>query len=217
MDRAYIDQRQVIERYLRGTLAPDELSAFEIYMLDHPETVDDVEYARGLQEAMIAGQSAWLPSGGVRSGRTGFWLGPRYAAAATVLLAVTGISALYQYQRNAALTAEIAQLGAPAVVANDVWLESMRGAQSVVIEKPPEQSLLLRIVVDPRTQGPYDVRIGGVDNAFRWSRSNVSADAENSVRVVARDLAFGRYQLTLTSQNPTRIATEYTFELVAPE
>ena len=58
MDRQYIDDHQIVERYLQGRLAADERERFEQYYLEHPEMVDELERT----EALIAGLRSELGS-----------------------------------------------------------------------------------------------------------------------------------------------------------
>src|SRR4249920_433192 len=112
-------------------------------MLDHPETADEVEYERGLQDGLREADDALFGEVAL-SGRhrTRFWLGPRYAAAATVLLSVSMVGTAYLFQRNARLASEIDALKAPSAVSADVWLEPMRGADAVIVEKGADEVLL---------------------------------------------------------------------------
>lgn len=43
MDRKYIDQNQIGIKYLRGTLSPEQVEAFEIYMLENPDIIDELQ------------------------------------------------------------------------------------------------------------------------------------------------------------------------------
>jgi hypothetical protein len=214
MDKAYIDQRQVIERYLRGTLTPDELGQFELYMLEHPEVVDDIEYARGLGDALVAAKDDLLTTAVARD-RPGFFFGPRYAVAVTVVLALTSVSSVYLFQQNAALTVEMNELGGPILVPAEVWLETMRGGEPPIVEKAAAEPLLLRVATDPRAPGPYEIQIRGTDSGFSWTQSRAVAGDDGSLRIVARDLPSGVYEVTATSAAPTPVNVTYTFRLVA--
>ncbi len=46
MDINYIRKEQVIERYLDNKLTDEELKLFEIYYLDYPEILNDIEKIR---------------------------------------------------------------------------------------------------------------------------------------------------------------------------
>ena len=50
MDRTYIEQNDIVIRYVRGELSSQEAEAFEIYYLDKPELVEEVRINRYLHE-----------------------------------------------------------------------------------------------------------------------------------------------------------------------
>lgn len=50
MDRAYIDEHDVVQRYIRRTLSESELSCFEIYMLANASIVEEIEQQRMLNQ-----------------------------------------------------------------------------------------------------------------------------------------------------------------------
>jgi hypothetical protein len=217
MDSAYVSQRQVVERYVRGTLTPEETEAFEIYMLEHPETAEDVEYERGLQEALAGAQDLLQPAG-TAAGKPagGFWLRPSYAMAATVLLAVTAVASVSQWRINSRLTSEIDLLRAPAVLADEIRLESMRGAAPLIVESRPGQRLLLSVAVDADSRGPYALQLRSADGAFAWNQADVEPGVDGTLRIAVRSLERGRYELTVVPADASRTAS-FVFELVPAE
>jgi hypothetical protein len=211
MDSTYINQRQMIERYVRGTLTDEELEAFEIYLLDHPETVEDVEYEKGLQHALAGAHELLQPAAagtGLRSGAA--WLGPRYAMAATVLLGVVAVLGVSQWRLNARLNDEIELLRAPTVLSEEIRLESLRGAAPVIVEKRSDEPLLLSVAAE--APGPYTLHLRSADAAFSWDRSNVEPGVDGTLRISAPNLGFGRYELGVVPADASR-ASDYVFEL----
>jgi hypothetical protein len=112
------------------------------------------------------------------------------------------------------LTDEIGRLRAPLAVSTEVRFESLRGGnRALIVEKRPDEALLFSVGVGSAEPGPYTVRIQGADGSFAWEQAAVTPDLDGAVRVVARDLAFGTYELTITSSSASVIAT-HEFELV---
>ncbi len=88
MNQAYIEQFDVIQRYLHGKLTAQELEAFEHYILLHPEILEELELSdlmtQGLamapsaQQAPKTGKGSWktLMQGvfGVATGAFATWL-----------------------------------------------------------------------------------------------------------------------------------------------
>ncbi len=96
MDRQYVIDHSVVDRYLAGKLADDELTAFEEHCLWCQETLDDLEltdkFRQGLADAATADDrfSGDLIEDQPRSFQLPqFMQTPVYAAAATALLAVS--------------------------------------------------------------------------------------------------------------------------------
>lgn len=52
MDRQYIDDNQIIERYLTGGLSPDDTENFELYILEHDDVLQELECARALRAGL---------------------------------------------------------------------------------------------------------------------------------------------------------------------
>lgn len=52
MDRKYIADNNVIERYLMDKLTPEERDEFEQFYLDDPETLGELETARRLRDGL---------------------------------------------------------------------------------------------------------------------------------------------------------------------
>ena len=215
MDRAYIERENVIERYVRGTLAPDDVAAFEIYMLEHPDVAEDTQYTHGLNAAMQAARSelfaAGTPAAEPRASRRPF---RRYAAAAAVLFAALLLASTHYYRESEYLGAELARLRAPSSVSNEIWLEPLRGAGALIIERQPGEAILLRAVVAGSGEGPYRIELLNADGLPFWSQTDVFADAEPSVAVFARDLPFGEYRLVVTAQDDGTAVADYSLELI---
>ena len=94
MDRKYIDLHLVADRYLQGTLAEGEKAEFEERLVWDQDLIDELDLAErlgnGLQES-FADNRYTASDGKARTiGRlSGLLAVPRYAAAASFLLAVT--------------------------------------------------------------------------------------------------------------------------------
>ncbi len=94
MDRNYIDLHLVADRYLQGTLAEGEKAEFEERLVWDQDLIDELDLAERLRNglrASFADNRYTASDGKVRTiGRLSDLLAvPRYAAAASFLLAVT--------------------------------------------------------------------------------------------------------------------------------
>lgn len=98
MERRDIEDRQIAERYLQGRLTADQERAFEEAYLGDPDLLDDLILTEKLQQGLrlhgreVRARNRW----------SAVFASPRYAAAATVLLAlsVTLSGTLYLENRS---------------------------------------------------------------------------------------------------------------------
>jgi len=91
MDRNYIDQHHVVARYLADQLTDEELSAFEIYLVEHPDVVEQLEDTARLKVGLMRLQERGQLSTIERARPA--WRRPRLLAlAASVVAAVVGVA-----------------------------------------------------------------------------------------------------------------------------
>jgi hypothetical protein len=91
MDHPFVEQHDVVTRYLRRSLPPGETQDFEAHFIDCPECLDALERERDLRDAM----KRVLPVTASRPRHLAGWL----AAAAVFALAVAGGAAYLQMRR----------------------------------------------------------------------------------------------------------------------
>jgi len=215
LNRAYIDRENVVERYVQRKLDSDATAEFEIYMLDHPEIAEAVEYARGMQAGMNAAHSEFFLAATPSTGRSkSAWTAYRYAVAAGVLLACMTLVTAFYYRRTQLLDSELVAARGPAVVSAEVWLEPMRGSAALIIEKQRDEAVVLRAVIDELAEAPFRIDVYGAHGESVWTLTDVLPDAEPSVAVFARDLPYGIYKLVVTSEADGEIAADYALELI---
>lgn len=90
MDREYISQHNVIERYLSGRLKDEERDAFEERCLWCSETLQELEVAERLREGLRDVDMSHAPAPAPARGPLTRWLfSPQWAAAASVMLVVS--------------------------------------------------------------------------------------------------------------------------------
>jgi hypothetical protein len=202
MDRQYIRDHEVIERYLSGALTAEEEQAFEEAYLGDQELLDQVQAAErlrtGIKELGSAGSLERVrPSAGWHQ-----WLAsPRYAAAASVLLAVSlGFSAML-YRENldlresgTAQTFERTRL---------VRLEALRGGTEREISAPePDERTVLQLDAGTVAYDTYRGtlnRRGGDRFETIWSRADLMPEPDETILigVPGRDLQPGTYEALL--------------------
>ena len=210
MDEAYIREQHVVERYLQGKLAGDELATFEIYMLDHPEILDEVEYERGLQEALNTAKDGLFGPVALHAPtrrEIGFFRSREYVIAATVLLVGALVFSAFQYRQLVGLREDVSQLRTPIRIAGDIWLEPLRGEQEWVIESPPGTAPVVRADVSATPADSYTVTLQG--DEFLWTRSEVEPDDEQSIRLLLSDIPAGAYGLSISTDSSSAPVVVY--------
>ena len=197
MDRQYIREHQVIERYLSGALTADEEQGFEEAYLGDAELLDQLQAAERLRDGIKGLDSAGdLERSRPRWRQT--FASPRYAMAATVLLAVSlGFSSVL-YNENQVLR----EGGSSTPLATRfVALESERGGNVREIEAPEQdESIVLLLdagVVAYDTYRAVITRRDGERSEEIWSRANLVPQLNGTTIAVSlqgRMLRFGTYE-----------------------
>ena len=142
MDRQYIRDNEVIERYLSGTLTADEEQAFEETYLGDPEILDQIEAAERLREGIKGLDDA----GDLRRTRPRwqrFFASPQYAAAASLLLVVSlGLSTTWYREIRSLRESSFTETSA---ITRAVALDALRGGgvSSIAAPEPDEFTVLL--------------------------------------------------------------------------
>lgn len=100
MRRDYIEDQQIVERYLQDRLSAEEEAEFEECFLANPELLDELEFADKLRQGLQDVATVASPAKPAQPKRRfpSFFQTPQYAMAATVFLLVsmTVTSVLYQ-------------------------------------------------------------------------------------------------------------------------
>jgi hypothetical protein len=147
MDRQYIRDHQVIERYLRGALTPDEEKGFEEAYLADPDLLEEIELVERLQQGLksYAANPQRLRAGSTAPAWLRIMASPQYAAAASVLLAVSIVFSGVLYRENLSLRSTPALT---AVATRTVPLFTLRGDGGNVVPAAERDGLTI-LAVDP--------------------------------------------------------------------
>jgi hypothetical protein len=203
MDRQYIRDHQVIERYLSGTLTADEEQAFEEAYLGDQELLDQVQAAERLREGIKELDRA----GGLERLRTPArwrqWLAsPRYAAAASVLLAVSVGFSTMLYRENVDLRATGSSQASERT--RLVRLEVVRsgGDPREILAPELDERTVLQLDAGAVAYDTYRgtvMRRDGDRSETIWSRADLVAESDETVLigVPGRALPPGDYEARL--------------------
>ncbi len=167
MDRQYIRDAQVIERYLKGTLSAAEEQAFEEAYLSDPQLLDELEVAERLRAGL---EDVNVADSAMRTASRSRWLelasSPRFGIAASLVAVAALAAATGLYVQNQGLRA-----GSTFTVATQTRLlplVSVRGAANPNEIAAPARGEWTVLLLDPAF-GEYDtyravlVRRGGAE------------------------------------------------------
>ena len=199
MDRQYIRDNQVIERYLQGRLTADEETAFEEAYIGDPDLFQELEAAdllrRGLE--LHEADASVPPSSTARTAAA-----PRYALAASLVAGIALASSAYLFVQNTALRGEAAGIKAGARV---VPLLAVRGGAPNRIEAIDANDWTV-LLLDPFV--PYDLYgatlvrrgAGAATELLAVDGLTPSYESQLALVVPSRLLAPGDYEVALTGR-----------------
>jgi hypothetical protein len=202
MDRQYIRDHDVIERYLKRSLTPEEEQAFEESYLGDSEIIDELQAAERLRDGVKELDGAGrLERVRPRPQWQRLLASPRYAAAATVLLTVSLAFSGALYRENRDLR-ESGSTGT-SLLTTSVVLESTRGGSVTTIREPAEDELKLLVLDAGPTE--YDVyraaltREVGDRSEPIWRRADLRPELDGRIlmSVPGRLLRVGTYEAAL--------------------
>jgi hypothetical protein len=196
MDRQYIRDNQIIERYLQGRLTADEETAFEEAYIGDPDLFQELKAAdllrRGL-ELHEADQS--VPSSSTARAATA----SRYALAASLVAGIALASSAYLFVQNSALRGETASVGITAG-ARVVPLLAVRGGGPNRIEAIDANDWTV-LLLDPFV--PYDL----------YGATLVRRGAGTATELLAVDGLTPSYESQLAVVVPSRLLTPGDYEV----
>lgn len=203
MDRQYIRDNQVIERYLQGRLTADEVTAFEETYIGDPDLFKELQAAdllrRGLELHEADRSDEQPPSAKARGVAA-----PRYALAASLLAGFGLAASAYLFVENTALRGESAMTGITAG-ARVVPLLAVRGGEPNRIEAIAANDwtvLLLDPFIAYDRYGATLVRRGGDAGTELLAVDGLTPSYESQLAVVvpSRLLTPGDYEVALTGR-----------------
>jgi hypothetical protein len=203
MDHKYIQDNQLVERYLQDKLTDEEKVAFEEHYLANAETLAELELAEKMQDGFrgLEGLEFFDETA------TGSWfnrvfLSPQYAAAASILLVFSlGFSGILYRQQQTDVAFDGTQV---------IPVLSVRGSSSgqptnlVRVSQPDDWIVLL---VDPGMQSYASyrasvARVDGGDSETIWQLDDLQPGYEDmlAVGLPGTMLQPGDYEIRLSGQ-----------------
>jgi len=196
MDRQYIRDHSVIERYLSGTLTADEEQAFEEAYLGDSELLNELEAAERLRDGIKR-----IGPGGLEHSRPRWqqtFGSPRYAMAASVLLAVSLGFSTMMYRDNQRLRASGGSESSR--ITQIIAVDTVRGTNAMTIPAPAqdEWTVLQFDVVAYDTYRGVLTRRDGDRSETLWSRSDLQPRSDGTILIgPGRPLQPGSYEVQI--------------------
>ncbi|MEM9173113.1 MAG: hypothetical protein AAGA84_10450 [Pseudomonadota bacterium] len=205
MDKTYIEQNNVIERYALDKLTGDELEQFELYLLDHPELLTDIALSEAIAEALPQDLLA-NPSAPTTSANHAGWRS--FSLAASVLIVALSAVSLNLYQDNASLRDSADRSLSVAAIQSQIIIETTRSLDTnpITIDAAAGPTLLSIEVPDDFAGQELAIKISSVEGALNWRSGALQLNSRYRLETVFDGLPAGRYSLEfISAAESTRI------------
>lgn len=213
MDRQYIQEHRIVDRYLNGRLSAEEERAFEEYYLSDPVLLEELELAERLKRAVV---STGEHERGRRGGPFGVFHSPQYAAAASVLLAASLVLASVLYVQNMSLREQGPGFDFASAVTRLVPLVRTRSAAPIEISsRDSNEWTVLEVDVSLADYDLYRVTLERLEGEGAAGRvlelDGLAADGEGYLLVgmPGRLLTPGQYELRVEGRQDAWAAERY--------
>ena len=207
MDRQYIDNHHIIERYLADRLSDAERAEFEAYYLEHPDVVQEMEtvarFKAGLMDLERAGELDALIAGRPRTGSLNYLV-----AAAAIAAVAVGVTLFAT--RDSHLPSLLAGSPTLLVTGNDrpptigaiqrVFRTRSTGADAEIQLPAGRQAIALEVL--PESEGRSFGASLATARRVLATASGLTTNADGLVPIYldSSRLEPGSYELTLTNE-----------------
>lgn len=228
-----IEDQEIIERYARNQLAPEEKRAFEEHFFSCDDCFDKVQsmelFVAGLRHAGSSGLLAGGPSGTVRAWSMSRWWIPAFAINAVLVLVLGSVAGWQQFSEIPSLRRQFQQSlselrteqQARAVLEQRsprrtqaeaniplIMLQATRDLQAPVTEailSPDAAQLILWIDVEPGNGRSCRVEIYGTDNKPVEVVDHLKRNSYGALAVSlpAAHLQPGEFKIKLSAEEPS--------------
>ncbi len=201
MDKGYIEQHDIAQKYLLGKLSLNELEAFEVYLMDNPDAIEELHLDTIFIEQKIAIQQGNKTA---KTGNLGFWLTwwqkPLYASVATAAVCLLTFSLLPTLDSTPELDSVV-------VSPKLVYVSNMRGNRQVAdaqVDLDQQRSATIIVVQDNFEQDKtyyVDMFYGDDDIIAKTVSYKANSDSELLVTLPIAKQKDGVLSIVYYSQN----------------
>jgi hypothetical protein len=229
ISQKYIDDNDLVARYLAESLSDVERQSFEAYYLEHPELVKELDrtaqFKSGLMELKELGELGKLVNQRSLSYRSGI------AIAASLLVAISvGVFWFYQHRELPILAASAAALGTQfqsIILPRDSYqIQRTRTSSYDATIKLPSKPSAIELRIKPETTSitaRYRITISANDSAIQIAETDNLQPAHDgfvSVYLNASSLSPAIYELKIFGDGDTnegKQASSFLVEVLAAE
>ncbi|MEM7282545.1 MAG: hypothetical protein AAF438_13055 [Pseudomonadota bacterium] len=215
MDRQYIEQNHIVDRYLMGKLSDDEQAAFEAYYFEHPDMLEQVKMAKSMQETVKQQADSLVtpvPAPTMQPGVLERLFPPQIGFALSLLLGL-GLIGLLLRSDPTVTTPDVQVLPA-------VDLIQSRGSDSAPRVRVVEGlgGLILRMELGAIGYEAVRLELRPENDDAIWHGPAAVSPPIGAVNVMVNtELSVGVYELLVfATQNPDVPLQVFTFEVVSP-
>lgn len=206
MDRDYIDRHDVTHRYVHGGLSAEEMAEFEVFLMDHPDVLEQVQ----LEQVMRTGlrtQQQEKPS--AFSGRLGKWMWSWPTAVATTFV-------VFMASYLALSPKELAP-NMPVMYVHEYRSANLENLNAVVLDEIHHSHVLLVLQPGNMQASQFQLSIiSEVSGAPLITQQNVSISptGDITVPVAVNNITRGRYQVVLVPIGSDQAAEEFVINVM---
>jgi hypothetical protein len=228
-----IEDQEIIERYVRNQLAPEEKGAFEEHFFSCDDCFDKVQsmelFIAGLRHAGSSGLLAGSPSEGIRAWSASPWWIPAFAVTAVLVLVLGSVAGWQHFseipnlrqqlqqsiaelrsaqQARAAFEQRSAQGSQGEANVPLIMLQATRDLRASVTEailSPDAAQVILWIDVEPGHDRSYRIEIYGTDNKPLEAVDHLRRNSYGALAVSlpAARLQPGEFKIKLSAEEPS--------------
>lgn len=181
MDKAFIENNQIVERYLTGKLPIKGVQDFERFCRENPEVLESIGFADAVQRGVRLLEAGGQP-GGWQEPKPAWWQQPAALIVATALAVVLAGVAWFYFDRSRELQSQVLQ------------------AEQRLVSgplRPPGSTRIIRIIPDRRSNTPL-------------THVTLQAGGKVELLELRVDVSFARtnaFRLTIDKKDQARVGT----------
>ncbi len=200
MDRRYVIDNHIVEKYLNGSLSTPESQSFEEFYLYDQDTLEDLQAAQLLKQGLKNMPEAESYSG-VSGPRRMTKMAPKLAASIAVAAGISSFiwlgTELGDRQNEIdALTERLVTLSQPSAGLEPLYLSATRGdslPRSISLEQNNGQ-LVFALEVAPPDETRYTVRLVDSSGTELWRAPSVTTNDQGDIIVSVHPVGLSHEQ-----------------------